>query len=153
ISCLGVIVTVMPRDSDWVATALGRLTLPPDSIIAELVIMKMISSTRKISVSGVMLISATMSELSSLPPSGVIAMIFLDAHGLDDLADLDAKQTVDGRDAGLKIIVEDDRDDRHAEAERGRHQRFGNTGGDHRKAAGAGDRHAFEGFDDAHHRA
>jgi len=74
ISCFGVRVTVVPRDSERVATAFGRLTLPPDSIIAELVIIKMISRTRKISVKGVMLISATISELLSSPPSGVMDM-------------------------------------------------------------------------------
>jgi hypothetical protein len=46
----------------------GKFTLPPDSIIAELVIIKIINKTRKISVSGVILISATISPLSSPPP-------------------------------------------------------------------------------------
>jgi hypothetical protein len=70
---LGVRVTVVPLDSDLVETAFGKLTLPPDSIIAELVIMNMISNTRKISVRGVILISATISELSS-PLKEVIAI-------------------------------------------------------------------------------
>src|SRR5688572_18952617 len=104
----------MPRDSDWVATALGRFTLPPDSIIAELVIMKMISKTRKMSVRGVMLISATMSELSSLLPSGVSAMAdALTVHIAENSCDLDAEQGRQTANPGLEVVVKNQRDNRY----------------------------------------
>src|SRR5512132_4207295 len=99
ISCLGVSVTVVPRVSDLVATAFGRFTFPPDSIIAELVIMKMINNTRKMSVNGVMLISATMPESSPpLPPRGVMAIGKLRCEIMKDLCYLDTKEPVQVRD-------------------------------------------------------
>src|SRR5438093_13513119 len=62
ISFCGVTVMTICLGSSWVSCTWGRLIVAPDCTIATLVTMKMISSTRKISVSGVMLISAMMAE-------------------------------------------------------------------------------------------
>src|SRR5215207_4426948 len=62
-SFCGVTVMTICRGSDFVSSTSGRLILAPDWTIATLVTMKMISSTRKMSVSGVMLISAIIAEL------------------------------------------------------------------------------------------
>src|SRR5262249_54617372 len=59
-SFAGVIVTMTPFASSWVSGAFGRSTSAAGFTIAEVVIMKMIRRTRKTSVSGVTLISATM---------------------------------------------------------------------------------------------
>src|SRR5262249_5059226 len=134
--------------SDCVATALGKLTLPPDSIIAELVIMKMIKRTKKMSVKGVILISAMISEPFSLPLSGVIAIrITSRAHVLENLCNLNAEKTVEGRDPRLKIIVKYDCDDGHCKSKSGSHKGFRNAGGNHRKSSGARYRHTLESFD------
>src|SRR5262245_36175719 len=110
--------------------------------------MKMIKRTNKMSRKGVKLISALISELVSLPLSGVIAIrITSRAHVLENLCNLNAEKTVEGRDPRLKIIVKYDRDDGHRQPQSGSHQGFGNAGGDHGKSSGARHRHTLESFD------
>src|SRR5262249_54351550 len=59
ISLEGVIVTMTPWVSSWLSVAFGRSTSAAGFTMAEVVIMKMMRSTRNTSVSGVTLISAT----------------------------------------------------------------------------------------------
>src|SRR5262245_66023549 len=100
--------------------------------------MKMIKRTKKISVKREILVSAIISEPFSLPLSGVIAIrITSRAHVLENLCNLNAEKTVEGRDPRLKIIVKYDRDDSHRQSQSGSHQGFRNTGGDHGKSSGA----------------
>src|SRR5450756_2475631 len=61
-SWFGVTVMVTSRGCEEVLSTSGKLILAPDSTIAALVTMKMISNTRKISVSGVMLMSDMIGE-------------------------------------------------------------------------------------------
>src|SRR5437899_10809430 len=105
--------------------------------------MKMIRSTRKISVSGVMLIS------QNIPPSclGMLTAIELPPgeRGVDQACGADVNCRIDALDALREIIVEDHRDDRDDESESGGNQRFGDAGGDNGKTAGPLSRHRLEG--------
>src|SRR2546425_5561833 len=103
---------VISRGCDAVVSTSGKLILAPDSTIAELVIMKMISRTRKMSVSGVMLISAMTSE-PRFSSSGLKAIS--GNHALQQLHRVYAKQRGDVGDAHLEIIVKDQGDNRHAQ--------------------------------------
>ena len=82
--------TVSPRASCTVCEAFGRFTLAADSTIADVVIMKMISSTRKMSVSGVMLISAMIPSDDSSALNLLSAMDASQVRCLEDLAEPDA---------------------------------------------------------------
>ena len=82
--------TVKPRASCTVCVAFGRFTLAADSTITEVVIMKMISSTRKMSVSGVMLISAMSDSPDSSALNLLSAMDASQIGGLEHLAEPDA---------------------------------------------------------------
>src|SRR5262249_49893853 len=131
-------------------------TFGPDSTIAELVIMKMISSTRKMSVSGVMLISATMPSPSPPSFSGNLPSATFPPEGtdaVDEACDADAHGRAEIVEAHLKVVVGRDRDDRDAEAARGRRRRLRDARRDHREAAGAGLGHVVERAHDADHRA
>src|SRR5215510_11653852 len=144
-------VTITPRVSCSSAAALGRSTSAAGFTMAEVVIMKMMSSTRKTSVSGVTLISATMwprvwalPNAMGPPPGG---------HRLEDAGAADAQRRIDALHAVLQVFVEHQRHDADREPERGGDQRLRDAAGDHAEAAGAGEGHAVEGADDAEHRA
>src|SRR5262245_58824074 len=120
----------------------GRFTSAAGFTIAEVVIMKMMSSTRNTSVSGVMLISATMWPRrwalpnAMAPPSGF--------ERLDHACAADLERGVDALHPRLEVVVEDDRQDADRQPEGGRDQRLGDAARDDREAAGAGDRHGVE---------
>src|SRR4051794_1429922 len=115
--------------------------------MTELVTMKMIRSTRKISVSGVMLISAMMapSENSSAPVLMATRAALHARKHFDDLLALDLDQENQAVPAGLKRVIGHDRDHRDDDAGRGGDQRFGDPGRDHCKTARARARHLLEG--------
>src|SRR5436309_15299330 len=102
-------VTSTPFASSSFGAALGRSTSAAGFTIAEVVIMKMISSTRKTSVSGVTLISAMMwprvCGLNSAmrPPRG--------GYRLEQPGAPDAERAVDALDPVLEVVVEHERDD------------------------------------------
>src|SRR6185369_9944216 len=116
-------------------------------IMAEVVIMKMISRTRKMSFSGVMLISATMWprvwDLNSAigSPRG--------RDRLDQPAAPDAQRGVDLLHPVLEVVVEDERHDADGDAERRRDQRLGDAAGDDAEAAGPREPHGVERAHDA----
>src|ERR1051326_8952987 len=122
--------TVRPRASCTVCDAFGRFTFAADSTIADVVIMKMISSTRKMSVSGVMLISAISPSWDSSALNLLSAMDASQIGRLENLAEPHPQQGVEVRDLHLHPVEEDDGDDRDYEAERRRDQRLGDSGGD-----------------------
>src|SRR5262245_60459530 len=144
-------VTITPRVSWSSGAALGRSTSAAGFTMAEVVIMKMMSNTRKTSVSGVTLISATMwPRVCALPnamcpPTG--------GHRFQHPCAADAQGGVDALHPVLQVVVEDERHDADGETEGGRDQGLGDAAGHHAEAAGAGERHAVEGADDAEHRA
>src|SRR2546429_3543564 len=145
-------VTSTPLASSSLAAAFGRSTSAAGFTIAEVVIMKMMRSTRNTSVSGVTLISATMwPRVCALPKNAIRPPRRGDR--LEHARAADAKRRVDALDARLEVVVADHRDDPDGEAERGRDERLGDAAGHHREAARAGDRHGVEGADDAHYRA
>src|SRR5262245_54840738 len=111
--------------------------------------MKMISSTRKMSVSGVMLISAISPSEDSSELNLLSAMYASEIRRLENLAEADAEHRVEVGDPHLHVVEQDDRHDCDDQAERGGDQRFGDAGGDDGKPAGAHDRHLVKGFDDA----
>src|SRR5690242_14354718 len=104
-SWLGVTVMVISRGCDEVLSTSGRLILAPDSTIAALVTMKMISKTRTISVNGVMLISATIGQRArlrlpnamSLPP---------EVDRIEHAVRGNRQRRFDALDAGLKVVVD-----------------------------------------------
>src|SRR5215470_20108886 len=99
---------VISRGWEEVLSTSGKLILAPDSTIAALVTMKMISSTRKMSVSGVMLISETMGERARLfrLPSAIGSPSEMDR--VDDAIAGDGQRRLDALDACLEVVVEDD---------------------------------------------
>src|SRR5262245_16843672 len=141
-------VTMTPFCSCSSAFDCGRST-PSGFIIADVVIMKMISRTKKTSVSGVTLISATMPRrrgplLSAMdPPAG--------GDGLQHPAAADAQRGVDAVHARLEVVVEDHRDDADAEAERGGDERLRDSRRDDGEAARARERDGMERSNDAEH--
>src|SRR5687768_10424874 len=133
-----VTMTFVPRDScGCVIVAFGKFTLAADSTIADCVIMKMIKSTRKMSVSGVMLISA----MTASPPSSALnllsAMDASDLRRLEHAAEADAELRVEVAHLHQQVVVEDDGDDRDDEAERRRDERLRDARGEDRESAGA----------------
>src|SRR5262245_40995026 len=101
----------MPRVSADVSLARGRFTLAADSMIADCVTMKMIRSTRKMSVSGVMLISATMSPPFSSACSLPRAMDTSELGSLHHATDTGAQHAVEIAHLDLQAVEEDDRQD------------------------------------------
>src|ERR1700691_1429965 len=106
--------------------------------------MKMISSTKKISVSGVMLMSAKTPPPS--PPCGPLIATRLSPLecGVDQAVIVDVLDGADVLHLDGEIIVENNRDDRDCKSERRGDQRFRNTGRDDRETAGAHDCHRLE---------
>ena len=70
---------------------------------------------------------------------------------VNNFCHLDAEESVQASDAGLKIVIKNNRNDRHPQAQRGGHQGFRDARRDDGKATGARDRHALKRFDDADH--
>src|SRR6185436_5223134 len=93
-------------------------------IMAEVVIMKMISRTRNTSVSGVMLMSAMMRRRLPPVPLLPIAIATLGAERLEQAGAADAQRGVDLIDPRLEEVVEHDRRDADREAEGRRDERF-----------------------------
>src|SRR4029450_5916746 len=100
----------------------GRFTSAAGFTIADVVIMKMMSSTRNTSVSGVMLISARMWPRRCALPNAIVPPA--GDEGLDEPRAADLERGVDTFHPRLEVIVEHDGEDTDGEAERGRHQRF-----------------------------
>src|SRR6185503_10117264 len=112
-SFLGVTVITICRGSDLVSSTSGRLMFAPDCTMATLVTIKIISNTRKMSVSGVMLISAMMAELLPFFLRGLdIPMSFPPhANRFEHTVRGDRHRRLDALELGLKVVVEDDRND------------------------------------------
>src|SRR5262245_17848785 len=144
-------VTITPRVSWSSGAALGRSTSAAGFTMAEVVIMKMISRTRNTSVSGVMLISATMWPRRCALPNAMVSPSRFEC--LDEARAADLQRRVDPLHACLEVVVEHHRQDADGEAERRGNERLGDAAGDDREAARPGDRHRVERPDDAHHRA
>src|SRR5262245_26849558 len=163
-----VTVTVTPLGVVEATAELGRSTSLPWFEITLVVTMKMIRRTRKMSVSGVMLISATMpSEISSSPPPplgreraampDLLALLFLVGRG----GGLDVEQRLDEPLAGareqardrahphLQPVERGQRDDRDEQADRGGDERLRDAGRDDGEAARALRRHVVERLQDA----
>src|SRR4029077_14680076 len=104
-----------PLFSGVVSPASGRLTRAADSTATDVVTMKMMRRTRKMSVSGVMLISQNIPP----PPVGeliAIGLFPLDC-GIDQTGGAYMDRGVDPFDALGEIVVENDGYDRDGEAE------------------------------------
>src|SRR5579863_6865950 len=101
-------------------------------MVTDVVTIKMISSTRKISVSGVILMSAKTPPPS--PPCGpLIATRLSPLEGcVDQTIIVDVLDGADVLNLDGKIVVENNCDDRDCESERRRDQCFRNTGRDDR---------------------
>src|SRR5260370_16682286 len=106
--------------SGVVSPASGRLTRAADSTATDVVTMKIIRSTRKMSVSGVMLISQNIAP----PPVGELIAIGLLPRdgGVDQTGGADMDRGVDTLDALREIIVENNSDNPDRQAEPGRNQ-------------------------------
>src|SRR5271156_3732076 len=111
-----------PLFSGDVFCACGNSTCVADSTITDAVTMKMMSRTRKISVNGVMLIS------QNIPPPPEGALIAIRVLALDSSVDqprsADMNRGVNSFHFLREIVVENDRDNRHAQAQRGRDERL-----------------------------
>src|SRR5262245_21863498 len=121
-------------------------------IMAEVVIMKMISRTRNTSVSGVMLMSAMMRRCLPRVPLLPIAIATLGAERFEQAGAADAQRGVDLLHARLEEVVEHDRCDADGQAEGRRDQRLRDAGRDHAEAPRARQRHGVKGANDADHR-
>src|ERR1700688_898454 len=131
-----------PLFSGEVFSASGRSTWEAASMVTEVVTMKIISSTRKMSVSGVMFICQNISPPLPGP---------LTANGLSPLQrGVDQASGIDmdggGDDVGREREVgrETDRDDRDCQSQRSRNQRLRDARGHDRKTAGAHHGHRLE---------
>src|SRR5271168_3827867 len=109
-----------PLFSGLVFCASGRSTCVTDSTATDAVTIKMISRTRKISVSGVMLISQNIPPPP--PPEGVLMAIRDPAlqRGVDQACGTDMDSGIDAINLLGKVVIEDDRDNRDRQPERGR---------------------------------
>src|SRR5258708_34305040 len=122
-------------------------------MVTEVVTMKMISRTRKISVSGVMLmLSKTPPPVDVCGPLIATRLSPLD-WGVDQSLVVDLRHRADVLNLDREIVVEDNRDDRDRESKCGRDQRFRNTGCDDRETAGAHNGHRLERNQDSDDRA
>src|ERR1700734_1202218 len=139
-----------PLFSGDVFCACGNSTWVADSTITDAVTMKMMSRTGKISVNAVMLISQNIPP----PPEGaLIAIRVLSLNrSVDQPRRADMDSGVDPLHFLREIVVENDRDNRDPEPQRGRDERFRDPRGDYRKAAGPHHRHRLECRQDTHHR-
>src|SRR5208283_451994 len=139
-----------PLFSGEVFSASGKSTCAADSTVTEVVTMKMMSRTRKISVSGVILMSAK----TPPPPLGPLTATGLSPlkGRVDHAISVDLQKRVDVLDLHRKVVEENNRDDRDCESECGRDERLRNTGGDDRETAGTHDRHRLEGDQNSDHR-
>src|SRR5262252_4506540 len=134
ISFEGVIVTMTPWVSSWLSVAFGRSTSAAGCTMAEVVIMKMMRSTRNTSVSGVTLISATIRPFVCV----LSAMRAPRARErFEDAIAADPQRRVDALDASLEVVVGDDGNDADGEAERRRDQRLGDASCHDAEATGA----------------
>src|SRR5882762_1889629 len=142
---------MMPTISPAPASARGRSTLLPWFVSWVLVTMKMMRSTRKMSVSGVTLISATIAPSSaastSVRPSDTDRLLARGplAEGHQQIIRPfapDARQVADAHHEG---VVREDGEHADDEAAGGGDQRLRDAGRDHREAAGSRRRHAVEG--------
>src|SRR5881628_4226416 len=106
-------VTSTPFAVSSVAAALGRSTSAAGFTIAEVVIMKMMRSTRNTSVRGVTLISATMRPRVCPLNSAMAPPRRRDR--LDQPRAPDAERPVNTLHAVLQVVVEDERDDADGE--------------------------------------
>src|SRR5271170_7876084 len=106
-----------PLFSGLVFWASGRSTWVADSTATEAVTMKMISRTRKISVSGVMLISQ---NIPPPLPGGALKAIgdLALERGVDQAGGADMNRGVDAVDLLGEVVIENDRDDGDGETER-----------------------------------
>src|SRR5437867_11644310 len=109
---------VISRGCDEVESTSGRLILAPDSTMAALVTMKMISRTRKMSVSGVMLISERIGERARFFRLPSAIRLSPQVNGVEHAVGGDGQRRFDALDAGLEVVVEDDRQNGDAEPER-----------------------------------
>src|SRR5512140_1879694 len=116
-SWFGVTVMVISRGCDEVLSTSGRLILAPDSTIAALVTMKMISSTKKISVSGVMLISERIGERPRCLRLPNAMRLSPEMDGIEDAVRGDGQRRLDALNAGLEVVVENDGEDGDTEPE------------------------------------
>src|ERR1022692_2082676 len=110
-----------PLFSGEVFSASGRSIWAADSIVTEVVTMKMISSTKKISVSGVILMSA---KTPPVPPWGPLAATALPPlqRRVDQAIAVDLQKRVDVLNLDREVVVKNNRDDRNREPERGGNQ-------------------------------
>src|SRR4051794_32273285 len=137
--------------------AFGRSTSTVSRTMKLAVTMKMISSTRVMSTSGVTLIPTISSSLSLCAAPAISSLPLAAAAQVRDQR---VPQRVGARGDGLQRageqVVANDRGDRDGEADRGRHQRFGNARHDrllNRGTLRARLTQVMEGLDDAEHRA
>src|SRR5262245_51520617 len=142
-------VTMTPFCSCSSAFDFGRSTFS-GFIMAEVVIMKMMSRTRKTSVRGVTLISAMMPRrrdvplLSAMhPPAGV--------QRFQHAAAADPQGGVDPLHARLEVVEAHHRDDADRQTESGGDERLRDAAGDDGEAARARQRDGVERADDAQH--
>src|SRR6266849_5113591 len=118
-------------------------------MVTEVVTIKMMSRTRKMSVSGVMFICQNISPplLGALTANGLPPR----QSGVDEAGGVDVNRSVDVVDLDREVIVENDRDDRDRKSQRSRDQRLRNASRHYRETAGAHHRHRLEGHQDTDH--
>src|SRR5262245_59493741 len=129
------------------------MTFAPESTIATLVTMKMMRRTRKMSVSGVMLISAMMWQRPR-PPAGSLDTAIRDTPGygrlrsrsrtqrLEQARAADRERRFDAVETYLEVVVGNERDDGDEKPERRGDERLRDAAGDNGEAAAAHDGHA-----------
>src|SRR5215468_8237897 len=105
-SLVGVTVIVISRGCDWVVSTSGKLIFAPDSTIAALVTMKMIRSTRKMSVSGVILMSERIGERARFLRLPSAMRLSPEVDGVEDAVGSDGERRLDTLDARLEVVVE-----------------------------------------------
>src|ERR1700691_3189708 len=115
-----------PLFSGEVFSASGRSTWEAASMVTEVVTMKMMSRTKKMSVRGVMFICQNISPLllGPLTANGVSPL----QRGVDETGGVDVDRSVDVVDLDREVVVENDRYDRDRQSQRGRNQRLRDAG-------------------------
>src|SRR2546425_4126242 len=110
---------VISRGWFEVSSTSGSAIFAPDSTMAALVTMKMISSTKKISVSGVMLISAMIGDRARFLrlPSAIGPPSRMD--GVDDPIARDRQRRLDPLHPCLEVVVKDYGHDGHDQPQGG----------------------------------
>src|SRR5690242_6476159 len=100
--------------------------------MAALLTMKMMSSTRKMSVSGVMLMSAMIGERPRFfRLASAMDLLPAEMDRVEHAIRGNRQRRFDAFDAGLKVIVENDGDDGDDQTEPGGDQRLRDGGGHH----------------------